>query len=211
MSAQLKRFRQPGPVSVAVALAVFLAVSALTEMGLLQPVELAAYDTLLRLRPEQGWTEPRITVVRVTDEDIRRIGHWPMHDDVLADILDAAFRGEPRAVGLDLYRDLLVPPGSERLEALLRARPNFVAVEKFLAVDGSIVPPPPTLAGTEQIGFADLVLDRGGSSGAACCFSTTASGSPTRSPCGSRCSISRRRASARSRVKRIPPICASAA
>jgi adenylate cyclase len=162
MSAWLKRLRQPAPVSVGVALAVFLTVSALTAQGLLQPLELAAYDTLLQLRPERGGKETRITVVRVTDEDIRRIGHWPMHDDVLADLLEATFRAGPRAVGLDLYRDLAVPPGSERLVALLRTTPNLVAVEKFLAVDGSIVPPPPALAGTEQIGFADLVLDRGG-------------------------------------------------
>jgi adenylate cyclase len=162
MTSLLKRLRQPGPVSVGVALAVFLAVSALTEMGLLQPVELAAYDTLLQLRPTHDWREPRITVVRITDEDIYRIGHWPMHDDVLADILEAAFRGKPRAVGLDLYRDLLVPPGSERLTALFGDTPNFVAVEKFLSEGGSVVPAPPALAGTEQIGFADLVLDRGG-------------------------------------------------
>jgi CHASE2 domain-containing sensor protein len=84
--ALLKQLRQPAPVSVAIAFAVFLAVSTLTATGLLQPVELVAYDTLLQLRPERAWTDERITVVRVTDEDIYSIGHWPMSDDTLARI-----------------------------------------------------------------------------------------------------------------------------
>ena len=160
--AVLKQLRRPAPVGVAIAFAVFLAVSGLTAAGLLQPLELTAYDTLLQLRPHPGWTDGRITVVRITDEDIYRIGHWPMSDDTLADILEAILRGGPRAVGLDLYRDLPVPPGTERLNALFRGAENLIGTEKFLAVDGAMVPPPRSLAGTERIGFADLVLDRGG-------------------------------------------------
>jgi adenylate cyclase len=157
-----KALRQPGPVSIGVALAVFLVVSALNALGVLQPVELAVYDTLIRMRPEPADRDDRIAVVRVTDEDINRLGHWPMKDDVLADVLEAILRGKPRAVGFDLYRDLLVPPGSERLVSLLRGTANFVAIEKFRAVGGAAVPPPPALAGTDRIGFADLVLDPGG-------------------------------------------------
>jgi adenylate cyclase len=162
MSALLERLRQPGPVSVGVAVGVFLVVAWLTSLGVLQPVELAAYDIGVQLRPAPEWREPRIAVVRITDEDIRRIGHWPMNDDVAADILEALLRGAPRAIGFDLYRDLAVPPGSERFAALLRDTPNFVGVEKFLSVGRSAVPPPPPLAGTDRVGFADLVLDPGG-------------------------------------------------
>lgn len=158
----LSRLRQPGPVSVVVAFAISLVVAGLTAAGVLQSVELAVYDALLRLRPEQGWRESRVMVVRVTDEDINRIGHWPLNDETLADVLEAILRGRPRAVGFDLYRDLLVPPGSERLVALFRDTANFVAVEKFRAVEGPMVPPPPALAGTDRIGFADQVLDSGG-------------------------------------------------
>ncbi len=158
----LSRLRRPGPVSVAVALAVFLAVSGLTASGLLQPVELAVYDALVRLRPEGNWRETRVAVIRITDEDINRVGHWPLSDDVLSDVLETILRAGPRAVGFDLYRDLAVPPGSERFAALLRGSPNFVAVEKFRAVEGPVVPPPPALAGTDQVGFADQVLDSGG-------------------------------------------------
>jgi adenylate cyclase len=71
------------------------------------------------------------------------------------------FRAGPRAVGFDLYRDLAVAPGTERFEGLLTSRPNVVAIEKFRAVGGAVVPPPPALAGSEQVGFADLVLDPG--------------------------------------------------
>jgi CHASE2 domain-containing sensor protein len=57
-----KIFRQPGVVSIGVALAVFVVVAGLRVLGFLQPIELAAYDTYLQLRPEHGWRDPRITV-----------------------------------------------------------------------------------------------------------------------------------------------------
>lgn len=162
MSRFFKYLRQPWVVSIGVALVVFLVVSALGAFGILQPMELAAYDTLLRLRPEHGWRDSRVTVLRVTDEDINRIGQWPLSDETLANVLEAILRGGPRAVGFDLYRDLAVPPGSERFAALMKTTLNFIAIEKFRAVGGATVPPPPALAGTPRIGFADLVLDPGG-------------------------------------------------
>jgi adenylate cyclase len=157
-----KVFRQPGVVSIGVALTVFLALAGLRALGYLQPMELAAYDSYLRLRPEHGWQDRRVAVIRITDEDIHRLGQWPLSDAMLADVLEAILRGEPRAVGFDLYRDLAVAPGTERFETLLTGRPNVIAIEKFRAVGGAIVPPPSVLVGSEQVGFADLVLDPGG-------------------------------------------------
>jgi adenylate cyclase len=162
-SPRLSRWlRRPPLVSLVIALATFAVAAGLRFFGALQAMELAAYDTYLRLRPEPAWQDPRVTLVRVTDEDIHRLGQWPLPDETLADVLEALLQDGPRAVGLDLYRDLPVPPGSTRLEALLRAFPRVVAIEKFRAVDGSAVPAPAALAGTERVGFSDVVLDPGG-------------------------------------------------
>jgi adenylate cyclase len=154
--------RRPGPVGLGIALAAFLAVSALRATGLLQAIELAVYDAYLKLRPEGGWVEERVAVIRVTDEDIHRLGHWPLSDDVLAEILEALLAHAPRSVGIDLYRDLPVPPGTERFERTLAAAGSVVFINKFGGPGAAHVPPPRVLAGTERVGFADLLVDPGG-------------------------------------------------
>ena len=54
-----------------------------------------------------------------------------MTDDALSSIIEALLALKPRAIGFDLYRDLAVPPGTERLNHLLADNPNLVMAEKF--------------------------------------------------------------------------------
>ncbi|MHB8763283.1 MAG: CHASE2 domain-containing protein [Deferrisomatales bacterium] len=126
--------------------------------GWLEAAELAAYDRFLRLRPGSA-APPPVVVVTVSDDDIQRLGRWPLTDATVAEALRAVTAQGPRVVGLDIFRDLPVPPGTEELTALWAADPRVVAVSKFGSPG---VAPPPSLAGTEQVGFGDVVVDRGG-------------------------------------------------
>ena len=67
-----------------------------------------------------------------------------------------------RAVGVDIYRDVPVPPGTERFHDLLRADPRTVVVTKFSEGTKQGVRPPPVLEGTDQVGFNDILVDPGG-------------------------------------------------
>ena len=72
------------------------------------------------------------------------------------------FAGGPKAVGVDLYRDLPMPPGNEELQAIQRAQDNLYWVFK-LPDEGNIgVPPPPALRDTGREVLADHVTDAGG-------------------------------------------------
>jgi adenylate cyclase len=157
-----KWIRHPSTIGVGIGLVVFLAVAGLRLFGGLQATELAAYDFFLKLRPDAGWMEDRVVVILIDDEDIRRVGQWPLSDEILARTLKTLFDANPRAIGVDLYRDLPVEPGTDQFERLLTSTDRLVFVKKFGGRDAARVSPPRVLAGTEQVGFADLLIDPGG-------------------------------------------------
>jgi adenylate cyclase len=103
-----------------------------------------------------------VVLVLVTEEDIRWLDDWPMSDQDLALILDRLGDAGARAIGIDLYRDLEVPPGSALLSAQLRSDPRIIAVWKLGGDGATGVRPPAVLAATDRIGFNDFVLDPDG-------------------------------------------------
>ena len=134
----------------------------LRSQGQLQFLELAAYDVLLSIVNYNRPVEPLVTVVVITETDIRRLGNWPRTDAQLADAGEGLLALDPSVLGVDIYRDLAVEPGSERLQALLLDSPRVIAIEKFPGSDSPGIPPPPALRATERVGFSDLVADPGG-------------------------------------------------
>jgi adenylate cyclase len=144
------------------ALVVAAAVIGLRAARLLEAAELAAYDVFLRLRPATTAADPRIVVVTVTEQDIQELGVWPLPDDVLAETLERLLRHNPRAVGLDLYRDVPVPPGTERLRRVLAGDARVIVVMKFGEGGPNGVRAPAAVEDPERIGFNDIVVDPGG-------------------------------------------------
>lgn len=140
-----------------------MAVAGLRLLGGLQAMELAVQDLYLSARPDEGWREDRVVVVLIDDEAIRRIGGWPLTDDTLARVTENLVAAGPRSIGFDLYRDLPVAPGTQHFEQVLAANDQVFFVMKFGGRDSARVPPPPKLASTERVGFADLLVDPGGS------------------------------------------------
>ena len=122
-------------------------------------LELAAYDWFIRLRPVLSRSDPRVVIVAVTEQDISREGHWPLTDATLARTLATLLQYSPRAIGLDIFRDISVPPGSKELESILLTNQNIIVVTKFSEKG---VQPPPILSNMEQIGFNDVIVDPGG-------------------------------------------------
>jgi len=140
-------------------LLVFLAVMAVRTKGNLEFLELPAYDWFVRLQPVSSVQDSRITVVQVSEKDILSLGQWPLTDELLARALKTLLKHKPRAVGLDIFRDIPVPPGTETLNAVLTENPNIIVTMKF--GEGG-VRPPPILKGTEQVSFNDILVDPGG-------------------------------------------------
>jgi PAS domain S-box-containing protein len=131
---------------------------ALQSVGAFQLLEWAALDQGFRLRPAES-PDPRILIVKVNEADITQLEHWPASDAVLAQVIKNLKAHNPRAIGLNLYRDLPVEPGHAQLEAEFATTPNLIGVEKFA---GDTVAPPPTLNQLDRVAINDLVLDADG-------------------------------------------------
>ena len=134
----------------------------LRSLGLLQPLEFPVLDQFFLLRPAEP-IDPRIVIVGVTEADVQKAGRWPLSDAQLAQALEAIKQQKPKAIGLDLYRDLPVAPGHETLMKLFETTPNLIGVEKVSnTADSSAVAPPPALKQRGQVGSNDLPLDGDG-------------------------------------------------
>jgi len=136
---------------------VFLLVLGLRLRGGLESLELAAFDRMIRIAA-RDYRETRITSIEVSEQDIQALG-WPLSDATLARALKTVLKQKPRAVGLDIYRDLPVPPGSDELARVLGDNPNLVAV---MTLGERGVAPPAPLKGTDQAAFGDIVVDAEG-------------------------------------------------
>ena len=154
-----KMIRNPIFAAALSCLLVFVALVGVRRNGNLEFLELPAYDWFVRLLPASSTQDDRITLVLVSEKDILSIGRWPLTDEVLAQTLTTLLKGKPIAIGLDIFRDIPVPPGTEILNTVLSQNPNIIVTMKF--GDGG-VRPPPVLEGTEQVSFNDILVDPGG-------------------------------------------------
>ena len=124
-------------------------------LGIFQSLELSTLDRWFRLRPLEA-EEERVIVVTISEQDIREIGQWPISDRILSQLLTKINQQKPPVIGLDLYRDLYVQPGTEELKQVLRSAPNLIGIEKAVAEQ---VKPSPILEQQGQVALADLVID----------------------------------------------------
>ncbi|MDY6781884.1 MAG: CHASE2 domain-containing protein [Cyanobacteriota bacterium] len=139
----------------AIAPSVAVAIIAANSLGAFNLLERSLRDQFFRLRPRES-QEEKVVIVTIDEPDIQEIGDWPIPDKILAEAIAKLKAQQPRAIGLDLYRDIPEEPGHEQLVEEFRSTPNLIGVEK---VTGNRVAPSPVLKELGQVALADLVLD----------------------------------------------------
>ncbi|MEW6496722.1 MAG: CHASE2 domain-containing protein [Cyanobacteriota bacterium] len=134
----------------------------LRQLGTLEGLDLGAYDQLVRSRSDEG-PDNRLLVVAVTEADIQTRKEYPIKDDTLAQVLEKLQEYEPRAIGVDILRDVPqgTPKGRIALENILKQGENIIAVCKMSSADEPGIAAAPGVT-EERVGFADLPLDPGG-------------------------------------------------
>lgn len=133
----------------------------LRQLGALETWELAAIDSLQRWRPLEGG-DPRLLVVTITEADIQaqtqRQGS--LSDRTLEQLLTKLEQYQPRAIGLDIYRDTPVSTAHPNLTKYLQNSKNFVGLCKVSDPDTNNpgIAPPPELS-LAFVGFSDILSD----------------------------------------------------
>lgn len=146
--------------------AVLLASVAITSLvmgtryvGILEPLELQAYDYLIRQRSPELIDE-RILVVEVTKEDIAE-HQYPLEDATVAQLLQKLKQYKPRALGLDMHRYQSRGAGRNDLISRFEQNQNFFTVCASASSDPNYAPPPEFSEQQlrNQGGFRDVVVD----------------------------------------------------
>ena len=95
-------------------------------LGWLQPLELIAFDTLLKLRlPEPS--DDRITLIKITQEDIEDWGGYPLPPPQIIELVEELQQHEPAVIGLNLLGDIL-PNDNQEIDNLFTIA-NLVSPE----------------------------------------------------------------------------------
>ncbi|MEM7065902.1 MAG: CHASE2 domain-containing protein [Cyanobacteria bacterium P01_B01_bin.77] len=146
---------------------VTLPVVLIRALGLLHPLELPAYDHLMRSRPAAWDTspviDPRLFVIEITENDTDQYG-YPVSDELLARALKNIEQHQPTAIGVDLHRYQPNLPGRENLIDQFQNSPNLVTVCSFDWDNRAIMGHPPEFSAEQarnQVGFSDLETDGG--------------------------------------------------
>jgi diguanylate cyclase (GGDEF)-like protein/PAS domain S-box-containing protein len=155
---RLKQWTQQERQVLVTAAGVTGAVIALRLIGILQSSEFAALDQLFRLRPPEP-VDDRIVIVEINEKDIQEVGQWPIPDQVMADLLMKLNSYQPRAIGLDIYRDLPVEPGHGEFIEACKTIPNLIGIEKLQDKTSLGITPPQVLDQRNQVGFNNVISD----------------------------------------------------
>lgn len=127
--------------------------------GVLQGWEWDLFDFYMKSRPTEA-KDDRVAIVGINENDLHRRNESIISDQVLAELLNKLKVQNPRAIGLDIYRDLPVPPGNEALMEVFETTPNLVGIQKVAGEVGwETVAPPPILKEKGQVGANDLIFD----------------------------------------------------
>ena len=152
----------PFLAGILISLGIFIIIFALRSMTCLEFLELSAYDQYLRWQPKVSSPDPYIVLITISEDDLQKQGQWPLSDGTLAQVLKTLLACQPRAIGLDIYRDIPVPPGGEHLTSIFADYDTIAAVKKIGDENSPGVSSPYILKNSKMVGFNDILVDSGG-------------------------------------------------
>ncbi|WP_193198005.1 CHASE2 domain-containing protein [Nostoc sp. MG11] len=153
VTTELKIWRYAALPGIIVLILVILA----RVSGSLQVLEWMLLDTFLRLRPPEPVDE-HVVIVGIDEYDIAKAGGYPIPDGKIADLLNKLETYKPRAIGLDLFKNVPVEPGHNQLVKTFQDNPNIFGIEK----NQKPKIPAPNFMTQERTGIVDIHSDNDG-------------------------------------------------
>jgi CHASE2 domain-containing sensor protein len=143
-------------------LAVIGLVVLLRSLGLLQTLELSMLDRFLRSRPAEPLDE-RVLIVGIDDQDIAKMGEYPIPDQELVNLLQMIQVHQPSVIGFDLFRDHPIPKGQNLLAQAFQQHQTWIAIERAaLSPEDTAIAPAPDGVSQKQVGFVNALPDSDG-------------------------------------------------
>lgn len=144
---------------LAVSVSVSAALLVGATLGVFEGVEIGVADHFARVKSLDKKIDERILVVTIGEEDLTAMGQWPMSDRTMASLVREISQYEPAAIGLDIYRNFFIEPGTDELIEVFEKTPNVIGIERIV---GESVPAHPTLIELDQTASSDLLMDADG-------------------------------------------------
>lgn len=153
------RWRERVPTALAAGALATGLILGIRATGLMQRWELRAFDLGMRLRPAET-VDDRLFLVTVTEADVQaqpaaERGGISLSDRTLAQLLTKLEQGQPRTIGLDIYRERAADSAFPNLAPTLAEDDRMFVICQYGEVG---VPPPPEVA-PERQGFNNVQLD----------------------------------------------------
>jgi len=153
--------QRPFLILTGLTLCAFALTLLIRSLGLLEGLELRAYDGYLRSVGDRAGASQAVVMVEFTEDDEITYG-FPLPDNHLADLFETLTAKGAVAIGLDLIRDrpepMSGPPAAfERLSRIMRAHPSIIGIVKDGA--GAFDPPPALADRPLQIASATILPD----------------------------------------------------
>jgi len=127
-----------------------------------EEAELKAYDRFIQLNSQPD-PDPRVLIVGIDEEDLQGRKEYPIEDGTIAELLSKLESYQPRAIGLDVARDIAQGPeaGRKQLTDVLQQSDRIVSACFLSSANQPGVPPGPGAA-PAMTGFAGFPQDPGG-------------------------------------------------
>ena len=139
-------------------------------IGLLQPLELAAFDVMIRMRPAEK-LDDRILVIEITEDDLEyqnnngMKGKGSLSDEALSQVLDNLKPFKPATIGINIFHDFpidenLSNPIKDKLRKHLQESDNIFMIcqPSDPQTEYNGVNPMPDFTHT-RLGYSDVVND----------------------------------------------------
>lgn len=151
-----------GSTVIVTSLAITGIIMGLRVLGSLEKLELAAFDQLIRMRPDEG-PDNRFLIVGINDVDIQTRKEYPIQDGTLAKVLAKLEKHQPRVIGVDILRDVPQGAAAGRAELVKRLSNSdrIVAACVVSKADSLGIAAAPGIP-EDRVGVADFPVDPGG-------------------------------------------------
>ncbi|HBE52126.1 MAG TPA: hypothetical protein DDW76_25985, partial [Cyanobacteria bacterium UBA11369] len=133
------------------------------HLGVLQTLELSAFDYLMSWRPKEK-PDPRLLIVTVTEKDVQNQNSQErrsasISDRSLAKLLDKLQSHQPQVIGLDIYRDFHVEQKYRNLATHFQQNQRFIAVCQVGGTDEHLGTKQPPGMPSSRVSFNDTPID----------------------------------------------------